>query len=62
LSEQTTIIVYKETRDALKAIGRKGETYDAILVRLIEYHRQGVSTASALMKPLGGDIAEEAEG
>ena len=31
----TTIPVEKETRDRLKALGRKGETYDQLLMRLI---------------------------
>jgi len=31
----TTIPVEKETQDRLKALGRKGETYDQILMRLI---------------------------
>ena len=36
MSENTTIIVSKETRDTLKTLGRKSESYDAILVRLID--------------------------
>lgn len=31
----TTIPLEKETRDRLRALGRKGETYDQILMRLI---------------------------
>ncbi|MFQ6075149.1 MAG: hypothetical protein ACE5Z5_03285 [Candidatus Bathyarchaeia archaeon] len=31
----TTIPLKKETRDRLKSLGRKGETYDQILRRLI---------------------------
>ena len=31
----TTLLVRKETRDALKSLGAKGETYDQILQRLI---------------------------
>jgi len=31
----TTIPLEKETRDRLKSLGRKGETYDRILRRLI---------------------------
>jgi hypothetical protein len=34
--EQTTIVLDKETRDKLKALGQKGETYDAIVSELIE--------------------------
>ena len=31
----TTIPLEKETRDRIKSLGRKGETYDQILKRLI---------------------------
>lgn len=34
--ELTTIPITKGTRDRLKAIGRKGETYDALILRIIE--------------------------
>ena len=36
MSEITTIPVTKETRDLLKMLGMKGESYDALLRRLIE--------------------------
>ncbi|MDK2383998.1 MAG: hypothetical protein QI199_04200 [Candidatus Korarchaeota archaeon] len=32
----TTIQISKETREMLKSLGRKGETYDDIIRRLIE--------------------------
>jgi hypothetical protein len=32
----TTIKVRKETRDALKSVGKKGETYDEIINRLLD--------------------------
>ena len=32
----TTIKITPETRDRLKAVGMKGETYDALLNRLID--------------------------
>jgi len=32
---KTTIIVTKETREKLKALGKKGESYDQIINRLI---------------------------
>ncbi len=35
-SEKTTILVKKKTREQLKGLGRKGETYDDIIVRLME--------------------------
>lgn len=31
----TTIIVKKETRNALKELGLKGETYDQVITKLI---------------------------
>ncbi len=36
MSEITTIPVSKAVRDKLKSFGSKGETYDAILKRLME--------------------------
>jgi hypothetical protein len=36
MSELTTIPIMKDTRDALKMLGMKGESYDALLRRLIE--------------------------
>lgn len=33
---ETTIAVKKKTRERLKKIGRKGETYDDIINRLID--------------------------
>ena len=38
--EMTTIQVSKETREMLKELGRKGETYDDIIRRLIELARK----------------------
>ncbi len=32
----TSIKIRKKTRDALKAIGKKGETYDSIINRLLD--------------------------
>jgi hypothetical protein len=34
--EFTTIKIRKDTRDTLKSIGKKGETYDDILNRLLD--------------------------
>ncbi len=34
--ELTTIQISKETREMLKELGKKGETYDDIIRRLIE--------------------------
>ena len=38
MSENTTVIVSKETRDALKEIGRMGESYDDLIRRLVKQH------------------------
>jgi len=40
LSRTTTIPLSPDTRDALKRLGAKGETYDAILRRLIQLAEQ----------------------
>jgi hypothetical protein len=34
--ELTTIKIRKETRDVLKSVGKKGETYDEIINRLLD--------------------------
>lgn len=34
--DTTTIKISKEVREKLKAIGKKGETYDAVIRRLIK--------------------------
>ena len=36
MRETTTIPLSKETRDLLKSYGRKGETYDELIRRLLE--------------------------
>ena len=36
MSGMTTIPIKKETRDMLKELGKKGETYDEIIRRLID--------------------------
>jgi hypothetical protein len=36
----TTIPLTKATRDRLRGMGRKGETYDALLVRLMDSHEE----------------------
>jgi len=39
--EKTTIAISKETRDQLKDLGKKGETYDEILRKLINQTKKG---------------------
>ena len=38
--EQTTIQISKETREKLKEIGRKGQSYDDIIEKLLEVSRK----------------------
>lgn len=42
MGETTTIPLTKATRDRLRAIGKKGETYDALLNRLIDIYEERV--------------------
>jgi hypothetical protein len=37
---RTTIPLTKDTRDRLKALGSKGETYDELVNRLIDHYMQ----------------------
>ena len=39
---QTTIQVSKETRERLKKLGRKGQTYDEVIENLIEISRKAM--------------------
>ena len=41
MSEYTNVRLLKTTRDALKEIGSKGQTYDEIIMALIEIGKQG---------------------
>jgi hypothetical protein len=40
VSEKTTIEVEKSTREALKLLGKKGETYNQIILRLIAREKE----------------------
>lgn len=44
MSEKTTIEVEKSTREALKLLGRKGETYNQIILRLITKDKSSSET------------------
>ena len=37
---RTTVELSKETRDQLKDLGKKGETYDEIVRKLIQEHEE----------------------
>ena len=38
--EQTTIQISKETREKLKTVGRKGQTYDEIIENLLDISKK----------------------
>jgi predicted CopG family antitoxin len=40
--EQTTIQISKETREKLKKVGRKGQTYDEIIEKLLEISKKAI--------------------
>jgi predicted CopG family antitoxin len=42
---QTTIQISKDTREKLKIIGRKGQTYDEIIENLIEIAKKDIFLA-----------------
>ncbi len=42
-NKNTTIQISTETRDELKTLGSKGETYDEIIKRLIKVYKKGES-------------------
>jgi hypothetical protein len=56
VEEITVIRVSKETRAILRNLGKKGESYDAIIRRLIEYYDQGNKAAMALERAWSGEI------
>jgi len=58
MSEQrTTILVSVETREALKQISHKGETYDQIIRKLVKFYlennnRNSETSAAAVVQTL----------
>lgn len=42
MTQITTIPVKKETRDKLKRVGFKSETYDDIIIKLVEAYKRAV--------------------
>ena len=40
--EQTTIQISKETREKLKRVGRKGQTYDEVIQNLLEIGKKAM--------------------
>ena len=40
--QQTTIQISKETREKLKKVGRKGQTYDEIIENLLEISKKAI--------------------
>lgn len=47
----TTIVVKKETRNALKKIGLKGETYDEIISGLIKLNKRKLGLSGSSVDP-----------
>jgi hypothetical protein len=40
VEDRTTVELEKKTRDKLKDLGKKGETYDELLNRLIDFYKE----------------------
>ena len=40
--QQTTIQISKETREKLKKVGRKGQTYDEIIEKLLDISKKAI--------------------
>ena len=53
MAKFTTISLLPETREKLKLLGRKGETYDAIVNRLIS---DQVSLQATTFEPVESDV------
>ena len=62
MSKNTTIIVSKETRKTLKSIGSKGESYDALIRRLIKTEAVAKLELGVPLLQKFLDIEEEVEG
>jgi len=54
LSEVKTIQIKTETKRRLDKLGRKGETYDAIIRKLINSYQKNRIPNSAIIAPLRG--------
>ena len=56
----TTIAIEKETRDELKTLGVKGETWDQLMRRLIVSTKQEKPNKTSLFKMFGneGDLKQ----
>ena len=57
----TTIALRPATRDRLRAVGRKGETYDHLLNRLLDWYEAGQRTGFELRSGAGYVRFEEVE-
>ena len=62
MNEDVKIRVEFQTREALKAMGRKGETYDAVIRRLIEHYAKDFVSALGESLLEITDIEKEADG
>lgn len=59
MSENTTILISKDTREKIKELGKKGETYDDILGRVYRERRQ-MENIAMLMNTEGYMTIDEA--
>lgn len=57
----TTIALHPPTRDRLRAAGHKGETYDALLNRLLDWYEAGKASGFELRTRAGYVRFEEVE-
>lgn len=58
LGNNTTVNIRKETKEHLKSFGVKGETYDALIVRILEKYqkmKEKCSTCEYKVKTGRGD-------
>ena len=44
---KTTIVLSRKTHDALQALGRKGETFDELIMGLVEQHALNASSSKS---------------
>lgn len=51
----TTIPLTKPTRDRLRAVGRKGETYDELVTRLLDQYEAALAADAQARPPTPAD-------
>ncbi len=55
---KVTILLETTTRDELKAIGRKSQTYDQLIHQLIEEYRHGQAATTAATTTTGSSSGD----